>query len=199
MKEASEIIKYSVDCIDGTTIEFSSLDDLLKFPNRKEKQYNKIEIRNPYTDDINISVRFSSREYSSISYRISADERIVDYYSGKIEGLLMSTKQWYGFFHNSFFGFLFSIGLTCIIVYLLALYGFLTENLFFIAMVTIGVLLFFLYDKINKILFPVASFELGDGIDRVKRNASIRNIVLVSVFLSILISYGVNQLPNLWD
>lgn len=116
LKEVSTEIQYSASCIDGTSIDFSDLGELINYQNRKEKQYKQITISNDHKSSIRISLSFSNRDFEPISYRISGDERNVDYYSRKIEDFIMSLKQWYSFLAVPPFWFYFLISTPIIIL-----------------------------------------------------------------------------------
>ncbi|BFT73131.1 hypothetical protein [Paenibacillus sp. P36] len=197
MKNVSEDITYDVDCIDGTSIVFTSLDDLLKFPNRKEKQYKRIEVSTPYLTD-RISITFSNYDFRSISYRVSGDERNVDFYSGQVESFLMSLRPWYSFigagnFISSMIGFFLLFMCLTYILVLLNIY----KSIDTWGIIIISIIVYSLYEKMKGFLFPVASFELGDGIERVKMKGSIRNLILGSIGLAGVLGFLVNQIPPL--
>jgi hypothetical protein len=199
MIEVSEKIDYRVYCIDGTTMTFEKLDDFIKYPNRKEKQYRQIEISNNYGSPVRISVTLVNSEYRSASYRVTADERTVDYYSSKIEGFLMSLKQWY-----SNLGaptmlvslVTFAILYTAILLLLIAINVIESASSLYVSL-PIALLILFTYDKTRYYLFPVATFELGDGIDRAKNRNFVRNLILVGIVLSGVVGYVVNQFPGI--
>ncbi len=177
-------------------MQFHELDDLLNHPNRKEKQYKQIEISNPITSAISIRVRFSYVESSSIDYRISGEERDVDHFSKKIEELIMSTKQWFSFLGNGHIGY-FTVTLIITIMvflYIVLIFGFNKTTINYLLVIWLSGS--FVSFKIRSYLFPINSFELGDGIERIKTKNNIRSIILSAVFLPIIIGIMVNYLTR---
>lgn len=204
VKEVSDEVEYQVSCVDGTSIKFTALDDLINYPNRKEKQYKEIEVRSSYSSSssVRISVNFMSYFYSeSIRYRISGDERNVDYHAGKIEGFIMSLKQWYSFLSVNN---ILSIAIIAIIGQLIPIAILFSldmheryDTLWWVAGFFTSMLALYGYDKVKVYLFPISSFELGDGIDRIKTQNFVRNLILVGILLAALLSYLVNQIPSI--
>ncbi|MFV8830574.1 hypothetical protein [Alkalihalobacterium sp. APHAB7] len=197
-KEVSSDIEYSVSCLDGTSINFNSLDELISYPNRKEKQYTSISISNNYSSSIRISLTLSNRQYSTISYRVNGDEKEVDFYARKIEEVIYSLRQWYSFLSvPSFVVHVLFISIFSIIAaLLLSSFGILTADTSIYIALPITIVNTFIYDKVRQNLFPVATFELGDGIDRAKFKNTLRAGILVSIFLTGIVGYLVNQLPS---
>lgn len=192
----SEDLVYEVSCIEGTTIKFTSLDEFLRYPNRKTKQYKRIEIRTPYSITETVSIIFSNNPYQSITYRVSGEEDKVDSYSVKIEDFLVSLKRWYSMLSTNAFVSISmgSIFLVVLMNSMLSTFHSLRSINPFIAAV-FAIPCFYIYDKTRLFLFPVASFELGDGVERVRLKDNIRNTVLVGVFLAAIVGFLVNQLP----
>ncbi|GLI09650.1 hypothetical protein YDYSG_56820 [Paenibacillus tyrfis] len=196
LNKVSDEITYEIDCIEGTQIKFSNLEDLLKYPNRKEKQYKTIEVRTPYHNDIHVSVRFSSEGVRSLNYRVSGEERDVDHFSAQIEGFLMSLGRWYDFIGKT--NFLINMS-SALLFYLLVSLPFIqyldTSTVWAIFPSMFLVIMGF--DKFREYLFPVASFEFGDGIERNKIRSNIRAYILGGVILAAVVGYFVNQLPSI--
>jgi hypothetical protein len=197
--EVSEKIEYKVYCIDGTTMTFENLEKFIKYPNRKEKQYREIEISNNYTSPVRISVTLANTEFRSVSYRVTADEKTVDYYSSKIEGYLLSLKQWYSFLGNpTMFVSLGTFSLFYLGVIFLLMWNNVIESVSSLYVsLPVALLVAFIYDKTRNFLFPVATFELGDGIERARNRNFIRNLILVGIVLSGIVGYVVNQIPSI--
>ncbi|MEH7343700.1 hypothetical protein V7122_07470 [Bacillus sp. JJ1532] len=205
IKEVSDEIEYEVSCIDGTSIKFTTLEDLINYPNRKEKQYKEIEVRTSYRSSrpVRIHVNFMSYQYAdSIRFRISGDERNVDYQAGRIEGFINSLKQWYSFLavNNIISTFIVVFIAQLIPVAIMYSLGILNKfhSLWWIGFIT-AMIAIFVYDKVKVYLFPISAFELGDGIDRIKNLNFVRNLILVGIFLTIVLTYLVNQIPNIGE
>jgi hypothetical protein len=193
----SDKITLSVDCVDGKSINFNSVDELVAYPNRKKSRYETIEISNSYSSEIKLSITFGNREFRSVSYRITAEEDKVDYYSGKIEDFIFSLKQWHNFLYHEFIFFLMVIMFSLGTGYLIGLYRYNTiTNLVFTSLSIMAYM--FLISFIRKILFPIASFKLGDGIERVEKNKSIQSYVITGIFVSGLLGYLINQIPSIF-
>jgi len=196
IKDVSDEIEYNATCIEGTSIKFASLDEFIKYPNRREKQYNTIEIVNSYRSLVRISIIFSNREFCPITYRITGDESKVDTYAGQIEGFTRSLRQWYSFI-GVMNKYRFIITVAVISFTLLIISNLYNKDLPFWAWFPIGFLIVVSFDKVKSLLFPVATFELGDGIERAKTHDNIRNLVLSGVFLAAIVGYIVNQIPGI--
>lgn len=199
LKQVSADIEYSVSCVDGTSFNFTDLNELINYPNRKEKQYKEISISNRYNSPIRIFLTLSNNQYTTITYRVNGDEREVDYYAGKIEEFIMSLKQWYSFIATPsiFTHVLISMVISFLAILLLYSVGIISLKS---AGAIAGISVFvssFIYEKFRLYLFPAASFELGDGIDRVKFKKTVRNTVLGGILLTALVAYIVNQIPSL--
>jgi hypothetical protein len=194
----SDSITISVDCVDGKSMSFNSVDELVAYPNRKKSQFETIELSNGYDSKTNLSVTFGNREYRSISYRITAEEDKVDYYSVKIEDFILSLKQWYSFlnYHTSFF--LVTVTLALSVGYLLNSFFNLNDQANMLLIIILGFLISRLYDLIKNLIFPVALFKLGDGIERVEKKLRNQNFFIFGILFTGAFSYMINQIPNIF-
>ncbi|MGE7686763.1 hypothetical protein [Peribacillus simplex] len=199
LKQISADIEYRVSCVDGTSLTFNELNELINYPNRKEKQYSQISISNRYNSPIRISLTLSNRQFTTITYRVNGDEREVDYYAGKIEEFIMSLKQWYSFLAtpNFFVHVSVSMLVSFAILLLLISFGILTTKSSVYIVVPLMIGISFIYDKFRQYLFPVVSFALGDGIERVNFRNTVRAVVLGAILLAGLVGYLVNQIPSI--
>lgn len=89
-------INISVSCSDGITRNFPSFEELLKYPNDKNKEIISLEISNKFDRENYCSVEFSSRKYGdSIAYKIRGKEDVVITVSSKMDDIIDSVAQWY--------------------------------------------------------------------------------------------------------
>lgn len=141
-------------------------------------------------------MRFSSLESSSINYRVSGDERDVDHLSEKIEELIMSTKQWFSFLGNGYIGLIIITLVITFIAFIstISLFGFNEPTLNWL--LPIGMFDALASIKIRAYLFPIYSFELGDGIERIKKMHTIRSFIFGTVFTSLIVGIIVNYLTS---
>lgn len=100
MKKISDNVSYEVECTDDTSIEFGTLNDLINFPNHSHKQIKRLEISNGWNKECRVAINLRNSDYSPIDYRVSGEEREVDFHSRKIEDFLSSLKPWYGFIES---------------------------------------------------------------------------------------------------
>lgn len=192
IRKNSTHVEYNVDCIDGRSMVFTSIDELINYPNRKEKQISRIEITNTYKD----SVRFRVSLGSMISYRVVADEEKIDFYSSQIEDFIFSLKQWYGFLDR--LGTPIIIGTSIIVLFSLLFRNLSNTYLYFFILFSFGYVFINIYEKAFMRLFPMSLFEIGDGIERLKRIKFLRTTIFGGILLAIIVGYGVNQLPSLF-
>lgn len=198
IQEFSKEININVSCIEGTSMTFTELKKFIEYPNRKEKQYKEIEITNEYTSSVKVRIRFTNLESSTVSYRISGDEKDVDHYSMKIEGVINSIKQWYSWV-ISIYGYIVNAvifnGLGLLIIMLMEI-----DNFAIISLIIFGCSIISIPSSLKwkYYLFPVGAFALGDGADRIKNLKSKRNIIFSGIFLAGIVAYTVNQIPSLF-
>jgi hypothetical protein len=95
-QEVSEEIKYALSCSDGSSFEFSSVEDVLNIPNTKERQINSISINIPWHQEPQVRMKFRAEGYTSpIEYEITGGEKDVFYLSDKLDECISSLRQWY--------------------------------------------------------------------------------------------------------
>lgn len=197
INEFTNEIKYKIKCTDGSEIKFESIENLLEFPNRKNRQYKEIEIYTPYGSSEQIIVTLSSSAFSPMRYVIRGNENTVEYYSNKIEGFLQSLSRWYSIIGvNNTVSLLLVMIISGLIMFATITAININDNFIIIYFFLIFPMLFLL-DKSRLYIFPVASFELKDGIERTKLKDSLRNLVLVGIVLSAIVGFFVNQIPSI--
>jgi hypothetical protein len=208
LKEVSPDVKISVGCSDGSSIEFSTPDELLDFPNSQSRRIQSLSLRTPWGEEPHINVRFRSSESSTpIEYEISGDDKSVFYYSGKLDECVSTYRLWYTPF--AFLDFtVFVFGLVIVGFVILLLWSFFSLSrsdlsqvvkeektnrelfvqvvfwLSFGSLFVLGAATNFFRNR----LFPFANFLIGDGINRFERLEFRRRTVGVGFVLSVFAS-----------
>lgn len=90
-------ISYNVEFSDGSSLDTSSLDEVLQLPNSPLSKITKIRLSTPYSAaKIRASVRFANEGYGGpMSYTVSGEEREVFSLAKKLDEFLIGLKRWY--------------------------------------------------------------------------------------------------------
>jgi hypothetical protein len=211
-KKNNILISFSIDLSDNTSISKCDLDDLLKLSNTKERQIKRISIRGNSKDNLYIILNLRETQYcESVSLYISGDETKVVYMKEKVEDWINSIKPWYSIkfileFDSYFLKFIFlliGLALAAGIIYLLSK-GLSTEiqtnknsqtvkellinNLGGYLLGAFPFLILFIFNKIRLIMFPIAIFEIGNGIERKEKIEKIRSLFGWGFIASIIVT-----------
>ncbi|WP_281755865.1 hypothetical protein [Thermodesulfovibrio yellowstonii] len=212
LREVSQELNVSIDCSDGSSIEFSSPDELFEFVNSDARYIKSLRLSTQWDKDLHIYIRFSSKKYSTpIEYEITGNEKSVSYYSGKLDECISTFRLWYtplAFF--DFTDMLMKVFLCVLLIVLFSLsiwwvFHFedpklsqpVTEKLtvrdYFYQITGIVVIWIFLIIGIGvnffrDRLFPFANFLIGDGVRRFNRLEFWRRTIGISFFISLFAS-----------
>lgn len=200
MSESSELpLIYKVYSVDGSYREFENLDDLLDWDNSKDKMCNQMTIEHDGYSGLRIEISLGNSEFGSLKYLIRGEEKEVDHYSKRIENVFGSMKQWYTianggtFLKNLVFGVTVSVSALLFVSLCFTWLNIKNENLIPTIFFIVLILLYAIFAKVRHNIFPVAQFEIGDGIERVKLKMYLRSTAIV-LFLGGIVSFIVNQL-----
>lgn len=199
---------FSIKCKDDTTIEFTSIDELLAFSNTKERQISKLTIKTPYSCDTYVSISFKNIDIlgDSVEYDISgADEKVI-LIENKIKDNIDLIREWYpqisaGWFLSIIVKTVITITILEVAFRYLKKNGqaLMSPNLYGIVIplfnnIMLLLLLFVLFFvglfapnlTISKIIFPVGSFAIGDGIRRYNQSIFWRRTVIAGFIVSVV-------------
>lgn len=174
----SDQIEYTIECSDGSSIDYSLLDDVLAFQNPKNRRVTGLSLNTSWQQEPHIQMRFKGRSAVPIEYTVRGEEKDVFYLSGRLDEAIAALRRWYSpvayfdFMWAALVGFLLGTIATLVVAAwtrrsggesirsdLLTLALFLTAIL---AVLALGALLNFVRNR----LFPVAAFAIGGGAAR---------------------------------
>ncbi|MBN8594041.1 MAG: hypothetical protein J0M33_19965 [Anaerolineae bacterium] len=194
--------RWDISLSDNGSISFSSLEELLKFPNVSERSITNIEIR-AYSLDKSITISFDKGFMTDLPvtkiYLHSNDERDIDYYLKRCTQLINDSRRGKVY---SFFAQLNLFGLVSTGLFVLSWYGMISSPMspgeqfrtfingifsekavFIVAILVVYVFVLLvitrILDTIQRILFPSCTFAIGAGVKRERISDNLRNTVLV--------------------
>jgi len=208
LNDVSKDLEISIGCNDGSSIKFSSPNELLEFTNSESRCIQTVTLATPWGKKPHIYVRFRSTKYSSpVEYEISGDDKTVFYYSGKLDECVSTFRLWYtpiAFldFTNLLLGFAFA---AFIGIVLWAFFSLLRSDLSQSMKeeitqrdIFIQLGLWLAYGSLFVIeaaanlfrnrLFPIANFSISDGLNRFNSLEFWRRTLGVGFILSIIAS-----------
>ncbi|MFW5436241.1 hypothetical protein [Paenibacillus apiarius] len=205
--EANPELEYSIQCVDDSLIRFSSLSELFEYSNPKSREIKRISIETSWdSQNVRIEVNFSSNSYSPIDFTVRGEDRDVIYYSHKIEEEVRSFQMWYSKIR------FIDMSLMYIVSMVLSFFGMLAYSAIFgfqkntsstssdwssilTYLIMLGLFLFsMLIEWIKNRSFQVAIFEVGEGIARNKFKEKVRNFVVVTIAIPIVLGVIVNYI-----
>jgi hypothetical protein len=217
-----EQLKFTVECIDGTTLYPSGIEELLRFPNSKTREIQTIEIASSYKTESRCTITFSNDILGPVCYTVSGEDSYVVSTTDAIEHHLESmSDSGPHFISSSFFlqesagplllspaGLLTAFGfLLCwtILVNHKHIYigSFMFSGFTSATILTSGLVLLSVAIKFERLLrhfFPKVSFCIGGGDVRHQRMIENRRLfglaALVTLAIGILGSWVANMLPT---
>jgi hypothetical protein len=208
-------IDYSVDFSDGTSRDFSSIEDVLNLPNSSKRRITSLSLSTPpFYSPIRARVGFRQDRSIAASYDLTGDDKEVLSLADKLDEYMLGVRQWYSpLTRFSFFWLLcFLYGVVFVLWNLTMGADYLFPNLLPIESsassesspgvqgVVVGAFLIiitvvWLLDWLFRATFPVSTFAIGQGIERHERLNKFRVIFLTSVLLPILVTLPFTYLP----
>ena len=71
LKEISEEIDYRIYCSDGSSFQPSSTEEVLNFPNIKERQITSISLNTPWGQEPRVQIRFRAESLISPGHQFN--------------------------------------------------------------------------------------------------------------------------------
>lgn len=213
-------IKMEAFCIDNTNIHFELIEDIINYNNYSNRRILEIQIsaKNDYDNRLNLKIgtknykwphwKFIDISEETFELDISTnDEEKLNAIINKFTDLNKSIKQWYGIISTT------HLYQNILIISILStLYGFFKTQIFksqtnptvslslveaydiLISGVVILIIVMYLLELIKRYLFPKVFFLIGRQKDVYKRVSYVRNLVFITIGLSIIIGVLVNKL-----
>lgn len=211
LQEVSQEIEYHVGCSDGSSIQCTSLEEVLQVPNSKERQITYIVLITPLGKAPSIRLRFRGRPFDdSIEYEVSGDEKSTFFVSDKLDECISNLRQWYtpvaflSFLELLLLFFLgILIGSVAVVVFYTANTPVIldlsepivedkTDGDRFLLRLFLQIMGIFILSAAIKFLFerifPIATFAIGGGLKRYKGLVIIRHALGVGFGLALLAS-----------
>jgi hypothetical protein len=208
LKESSPELKLTIECSDGSSIEFSAPEELFEFTNSELRRMQSLTLTTPWGKEPLINLRFRSSKYlPSIEYEISGDDKNVFYYSGKLDECISTYRLWYTPF--AFLDFIYVlVGGVLIGIVTLLLWAFFSmrdselsqtvndkktyraifEQIVFWLSLSSIFLIGAGANFFRNRLFPISNFLIGEGISRFNRLEFRRRTIGIGFILSIIAS-----------
>jgi hypothetical protein len=70
-------LRFTVECSDGTTLYPNSIEELLRFPNPKNREIQRIDISTPYQTESECAIHLSNDILGPATYTISGEDSYV--------------------------------------------------------------------------------------------------------------------------
>jgi hypothetical protein len=200
-------LSYHIRLSDGTSITTSSIDDVLRLPNSRDRRITYVSLSTPLLyRPLNARVNLIESRNAPVSYDVSGEYRKVLPVTDALDDHLPGLRQWYTpVVRFSALGAFILIGLalyTLIAVLVAADFFFpdqvpgtlqpsgeATYSLYtgvFVVAILLVLLLLEGIDRVVRRVFPVATFAIGQGLDRHKHLNFVRVVVVTAIVLPIL-------------
>ena len=206
----SDQIEYTIECSDGSSSEYSLLDDVLAFPNPKTRRITGLSLNTAWQQEPHIQMRFKGQPAVPVEYTVRGEEKDVFYLSGRLDEAAARLRRWYSpaasfnFMWAALVAFLLGTIATLVVAAtggtstrllggeairsdLMTLAIFLTALLVVLAL---GALL----NLIRNRLFPVAAFAIGGGAGRYGTTVFWRRALGIGFVLALLASVAATQI-----
>lgn len=197
---------FDVECTDHVSRDFSSLDQLLVFPNSRSKRIQSLRITAASPDSRTRASLTFSTGHSPLHVSADGPEEAVSRFSEEVNDSLEGMRPWYSFLAKRDFvnlGFLI-VGTILVAAIVAIALGFVktpppspatsdpraeaTAYAVMIggmAVVLIGAILL---NRVRDRLFPLATFALGQGVERYRRAELWRWTVVIGFLVSVAAS-----------
>ena len=202
---ANNKMDFSVYLADGTSYEFNNIKDVLNLQNSKNRPIKKISVETPFQDGTRATVSFRGDNIlDTIGYNLTGEEKDVLYLADKLDEWIGSIKPWYSRIATVDFVSFLSGSLLVVFAAVILITGIvmLIRGDFFTPMSeskedspTGFIYVFFfvflsgivlLANIIRSKIFPVATFAIGDGIQRHHQLKRWRELLGAVFILSVL-------------
>jgi hypothetical protein len=206
---------FKTDNQDSLSREFSTLKDLLQFENPPQKNILSLRILGYSTDfKTKFSIVFSGEASRNISISIAGDEEAVASMSASFDETLAAVRPWYSLLGQAnFYAITYAIVLVpaAVIVFSVA-FGIVkltssrpVDAVYVMYSVMKGLslgmlppILGFVFHQIQRKVFPMGVFAIGQGAKRHKDRETIRTVVVVAFTVSLVSSIVAGLLFTLW-
>jgi len=191
--------RYKIKCSDKATRDFNTLEELLRYPNAKERRIVSLTAETNYARPTNLSIKFdSSRDYLPIEYSVSGDEGMVLATAAKLDDVISNTKAWYSVIRYFPWQYLWVIPGGFLGWFFTGLLPYdksnppppeIKEHLGYILIsgfIVFCLLVLTAYAS-NK-LFPLGQFCIGGGLERYRGFGSIQSIIFVGLVLALIVA-----------
>ena len=204
-KYRERVIEYDVKLSDGSNLSTTDLDEVLELENSRRRHITSIVLSTPYADSIRATVKLSN-DSPPVSYDLRGEDKEVVSLSSKLDENLIGLRQWYSFVARySVLGLLFLLyALAFVAAFTLSAADAFFPSLVpegsggsetsardqfsFVLVVWSALLVGLTLDVFRKLLFPIATFAIGQGAKRDKTLAGIRVAAITVVLVPTLIS-----------
>ncbi|EJW14872.1 hypothetical protein M5X02_29340 [Paenibacillus alvei] len=205
MLQASPELEYSIYCADSSTRRFSNLSELFEYTNPKNREIIQMNIETAWDSrDVRIEVEFTRNQNRPITITVRGEDKDVIYYSQKIEDEVRSFKLWYSRIRFIDFTLLYIIAMVISFFAMLAYVAFFgiktstdasSDNSSLTYLALTGLFLFtVLLEWIKNKTFPVALYDVGEGIARNKVLEKVRYFVFGSIAIPVILGVIVNYI-----
>ncbi len=190
-------LDYQVGFSDGSYLHTSSVDEVANLPNSRDRRITSLRISEPFwLTDLRVRVSFTnSRSLPSVEYEVRGEASKALHLADKLDQELPAIRQWYSLITKVSFTLIAVIAIVAIFTILSVMdtvnpsepdplqaswISIAVALLFYPVIFFVGVFL----DWLRNILFPVATFAIGQGVARAKYLNSWR------IFLGITLGAG---------
>jgi hypothetical protein len=205
LKEASEALEFRVKFIDGTTVEYSGVQEITQLPNSDHRSI--VSLIAGTAGDVGTSANVilkvkGEAEEPSVEYTLSGPQRNVVYLSDQLDDWVAGIRQWYSRGFSSGAG----IALFLLAAFLPTQAWKYAAHFFFsqavlqdksyswiegLSIVTLWVLEYLIFQ-----LFPRGTFAIGRGATRHQFINSVRWVVLIGLLVSFVASVIANLITQ---
>ena len=202
--EVSKALEYTVKYSDGTTVHYRDIEDVINQPNAKRHSIVAVTAAAEESKGQSgyVILRAVPSSSPSIEYTINGSQRNVIYFADQLDDWIAALRQWFSpFLMSTFAGGVLAIG-GVFGPMLLILLGF--EHFFptlargstlkpsVLLVVLISLVPVYVIEIFFFMLFPRASFAIGQGVKRHQLLVYLRYGVLGAFVLSIIASLLAN-------
>jgi hypothetical protein len=196
LEGVSKPIEFEIACSDQFSVTYSTLDDVLNFPNSSQRRITALSLTTPWGKSPGISVSLRNRDFLSMQSRVRGTEQEVYLIAPRLEEALAPLRPWYSVISKWDLSIVFPglLAVSVILGYLgfrIAvthhshdsvgvgiLTGFVSWGILFLPAVFSAPLV--------RMVFPMGSFLIGDGVRRHQATLFWRRIVGGGLFISVL-------------
>lgn len=203
LAEVSKALEYTVKYSDGTTVHYPDIEDVINQPNAKPHSIVAVTaaVEESNGQSGYVILRAMPSSSPSVEYTINGSQRNVIYFADQLDDWIAALRQWFSFFRSNLGGGLIGIG-ALFGPMLLVLVGFAhffpelargsTVKLSVFVGLLISLVPLYVIEVWIFMLFPRATFAIGQGAKRHQLFVYLRYGVLGAFVLSIIASLLAN-------